>query len=585
MPYLVVMDGVAQGMDTGFSTQRISSRTMRGLTAVGFGIPIAVYLWFLHHYSLNVVRSDQWSDVTLISKSYGGALTLSALWAQHADNRILFPNLIVLAMSRIDAFNISVEEYISASFLFAAIALIIVTHKSRSPDRPWIAYCPVAIVMASVVQAENILWGFQLAWYLVLVLLAGVIFILDRPSLSKLGTVGAVMLAVIGSYSSVQGLLIWIAGLLLLFYRRRPTPLIAVWMAVGTLTTVLYVYKLDIQAGVPSYLTAIHLPRQAVRFYFESIGDVLGVPLRSNGVGADLVTGVGIVIVALALFALWFGHRYRAAESAAPVGMALIVFGLLFAFSTTWGRTYGGPAAASASRYTTYDLLILVGAYLTFLALPRSAVSTRKSSRIMTRTVAAMLGCLIILVAVFGFVNGIRWARSSNANQILQAAVTVDIDHIPDNLVKTSLLELETPASQLRLDAHTLAAHGLSLYSDPQAVARYRSIAATLTKEGVFRYKPPPPTEVEFPATGAVLSGKTLLIASTGKGLYPVRVDFVLSRGAVRQKVIATKLGILGWTARWNTSSVPNGSYLLQSVVDTKSGVIASHPIVINVRN
>jgi hypothetical protein len=554
---------------------------------LGFGIPAAIYLGFLHHYSLNVVRSDQWADVTLISKSYNGQLTLSALWAQHADNRILFPNLIVLAMSRIDAFNISGEEYISASFLFAAIALIIVTHKRRSPDRPWIAYCPVAIVMASVVQAENILWGFQLAWYLVLVLLAGVIFILDRPSLSKVGSIGAVILAVIGSYSSVQGLFIWIAGLLLLFYRRRPTPLTAVWVTAGTLTTALYFYKLDMQAGVPSYLTAIHLPREAVRFYFESIGDVLGVPLRSYGVGADLVTGVGIMIVALALFALWFGHRDREAQSAAPVGMALIVFGLLFALSTTWGRTYGGLAAASASRYTTYDLLILVGAYLTFLALPRSAISTctSSSSRIMTRTVAATLGCLIILVAVFGFVNGIRWARSSNRNQILQAAVTVDIDHIPGNLVKTFLLELETPASQLRLDAHILATHGLSLYSDPQAVARYRSIAATLTKEGAFRYKPPPPTEVEFPATGAVLSGKTLLIASVGKGLFPVRVDFVLSRGAVRQKIIAAKLEILGWTARWNTSSVPNGSYLLESVVDTKPGVIASHPIVINVRN
>ena len=299
--------------------------------------------------------------------------------------------------------------------------------------------------MASVVQAENILWGFQLAWYLVLVVLAGVIFILDHPSLSMLGSVGAVILAVIGSYSSFQGLFVWIAGLLLLFYRRRPTRLIAGWVAAGALTTALYVYKLNTQAGVPSYFTAVHFPRQAVRFYFESIGDVLGVPLRSNGVGADLVTGAGVVIVALALFALWSGFRCREAQSAAPVGMVLVVFGLLFALSTTWGRTFGGAAAASASRYTTYDLLILVGAYLTFLALPRSAVSIRGSSRSMTRTVAAMLGCLIVLVAIFGFVNGIRWAKSSTKDQILQAAVTVDIDHVPGNLVKTFFLNWKHP--------------------------------------------------------------------------------------------------------------------------------------------
>ena len=329
----------------------------------------------------------------------------------------------------------------------------------------------------------------------------------------------------------------------------------------------------------------MHLPHQAVRFYFESIGDVLGTPLRTNGVNADLVTGVGIVTVALALFTLWFGHRTSERQSAAPVGMALIVFGLLFAFSTTWGRTFGGPAAASASRYTTYDLLILVGAYLTFLARPRTAVSSRRSSRIVARTVAGTLGCLIILVAVFGFVNSVRWARSSNGGRLLQAAVTVDIDHIPGNQVKALLFELDAPASQLREDAHILAAHGLSLYSDPQAVARYRSIAAALTREGVFRYKPPPPTEVEFPATGAVISGKTLLVASAGKGLSPVKVDFVLSKGAVREKLITTKQEILGWMAHWNTSNVPNGPYQLQSVVEAKSGVFASHSIVVNVRN
>jgi hypothetical protein len=540
-----------------------------------------VYIWFLHHYALNVVRADQWSNVTLIAQSYDGHLTLSALWAQHVDNRVFFPNLIVLAMSRIDAFNVSVEEYISAIFLFVAITLIIITHKRRTPDRPWIAYCPVAILMASVVQAQNTLWGFQLAWYLVVVALAGVIFILDRPSLSTLGTIGAMVLAVIGSYSSTQGLFIWVAGLLLLFYRRRPPQLLAAWVAAAILTTALYMYRLT---PIPSALTAIHRPSQAVRFYFESIGDVLGVPLRSNDVGADLVTGVGCVIVALALFTLWSGHRHRDAQSAAPVGMALTVFGLLFAAATTWGRTWAGPATASASRYTTNDLLVLVGTYLTFIAVPHSAIPTRGPSRVVTRVVEAALGCLIILVAVFGFTNGIRWGRSSEGGQVLQAAVTVDMDHIPNDLVPGFLYELETPVSQLRLDARVLASHGLSLYSDPQAVARYRSIAATLTKEGAFRSKPPA-TGVKVPTPGSVLSGETFLVASTARDLHPVQVDFVLTGGAMRPRIIGTKPGVFGWTARWNTSSVPNGSYRLRSLADSHSGVAVGRAIVVIIRN
>jgi hypothetical protein len=552
------------------------------VTVLGFAVPVAVYIWFLHHYSLNVVDADQWSDVNLIAASYRGHLTLAALWAQHNENRILFPNLIMLAMSRLDAFNVSAEEYLSAVFLVAAVAFIIAAHKRRSPA-PLIAYCPVVILMFSVVQAENILWGFQMAWYLVLVSLAAVLYVLDRPTLPVVSLVGAMVLAVVGSYSSFQGLLIWIAGLLLLFYRRRPAPLMGAWVAAGVLTTVLYFDNFNRNA-VASYLTAIHIPlSRSIRFYFESLGDVLGVPLRSYGVGAELVTAVGCVIFALALYTLWSGGRRRDPRSAAPVGMALTVFGLLFAFSTTYGRAWGGPAAASASRYTTYDLLVLVGAYLTYIATPRRADRPRGPSRTLSRLVGSVFGCLIVLVAVFGLVNGVRWARSSD--RLLQAAVTVDIDRVPGPLVPR-FLEPALTTGQLRQDAQVLAAHGLSLYSDPQAVARYRKLAAIDTKEGLFDYTPPPPARVELPANGSVLSGTTLLVAGAARDLHAVRVDIVLSGGAAGQHVLVAKDMVLGWIVHWNTSTVPNGAYRLTSIVASRSGAITeSAPILVTVRN
>ncbi len=285
---------------------------------LGFGLPFLVYLGFLHHYTLNVVHADQWSDVNVIRASYDGHLTLATLWAQHNENRMLFPNVLVLAMSRLDAFNVSVEEYLSALLLIAAVALIIAAHKRRVPERPWAAYCPVALLMFSVVQAENTLWGFQLAWYLILLALAGVLFLLDRPTLSFVGTAGAILLAIVGSYSSFQGLLIWVVGLLLLFYRRRAGYLMAVWAAAGVLTTAIYFYNFDGHAAVAPDLTAIHLPTQAIRFFFVSLGDVLGVPLNAYGVRADLITAVGCVIFAVALLSLWSRGWRRDADSALP---------------------------------------------------------------------------------------------------------------------------------------------------------------------------------------------------------------------------------------------------------------------------
>jgi hypothetical protein len=567
------------------STRQTSDRISQLLAVLGFGLPVLVYLGFLHHYSLNVVHGDQWSDVDLIRASYSGHLSLAALWAQHNENRMLFPNLLAVAMSRLDAFNVSGEEYLSALLLIAAVALIIGAHKRRAPDRPWLAYCPVVILMFSVVQAQNTLSGFQLAWYLILLVLAGVLFLLDRPTLSVVGAASAIILAVVGSYSSFQGLFIWVAGLLLLFYRRRPGYLIAVWVAAGVLTTALYFHNFNSHDAVAPYLTPIHLPIKAVRFYFESLGDVLGVPLTSYGVGADLITAVGCVIFAVALYTLWSSGRRRDAQTGAPIGIALTVFGLLFACSTTYGRAWAGPAGASALRYTTYDLLVLVGSYLTYIGTPSKEERALAPSRAIRKVVGTTLGCLVVLVTVFGFVNGIRWARSADQVYITAAAVTTDITRIPGPVVQKWLAPAE-PTSQLEADAKVLESHGLSLFSNAQAVARYRHLASLDTEEGLFKNTQPPSTQVENPSTGAVLSGKTLLVAGAAPDLHPVGVHFVLSGAAVPPQVLVAKKTPLGWAVFWSPSTVPNGDYELVSVVVGRSGVMTrSFPVSVVVRH
>ena len=77
-----------------------------------------------------------------------------------------------------------VEEFLSGLMLVAATFLLIHAHKRRSPDVPWLYYCPVVILACSVVQYGATLWGFQLAWYLVLLALAFVVVFIDRNELT-----------------------------------------------------------------------------------------------------------------------------------------------------------------------------------------------------------------------------------------------------------------------------------------------------------------------------------------------------------------------------------------------------------------
>ncbi len=121
--------------------QNISrDRYIQVLTVLGFALPVAIYVWYLHHYGLNVVSGDQWNDVSIIGASYKGKLTLGALWAQFNENRLFFPYLIVLGLSRTVAFNLRIEQYLGAGCLCGAIALIVSAHKRRSPKTPWLAY-------------------------------------------------------------------------------------------------------------------------------------------------------------------------------------------------------------------------------------------------------------------------------------------------------------------------------------------------------------------------------------------------------------------------------------------------------------
>ena len=566
-----------------------ASRQLLILTILGFGIPIGLYFWFLSHYTLNVVLLDQWDDVSLIAASYHDHLTLSALWAQHTDNRVFFPNLIVLALSRLTAFNVTVEEYLGAAFLLTAAALLIFAHRRRSPTYPWIVYCPVVILMFSIVQAGNTLWGFQLAWYLVLLALAAAIYILDAKTHSVAALLLAITVAVIGSFSSFQGLFIWVVGLMLLYYRRRPTVHLVGWCGAAVLTTALYFYNFNRSKGEPpSSLTALHQPLNAIRFFFETIGDVLGVPLTHGGTGADVVGAFGCLIFALALYALWSGGRTRDTTSAAPIGVVLIVFGLLFALCTTYGRTDNGPVGASQSRYTTYDILIVVGTYLIYLERARHDSRSLGAPNIRA-TFGALLASVIAVQALFGFVNGIRWARTNDGVLASTAAITAAAGRISDATLQASL-NGGLSAQVLRDDIGVLSTHRLTFFSDPASVEGYRHLADLEARFGLFEHeKAPPsvPTSVEMPRSGAVLSGTTILAASAAKSLHPRSVTFVLTGPVIGERTLGVgKYSVYGWALSWSSSTVPSGVYQLYSEVEGASGdVTRSRPVVITVKN
>jgi hypothetical protein len=90
-----------------------------------------------------------------------------------------------------------------------------------------------------------------------------------------------------------------------------------------------------------------------------------------------------------------------------------------------------------------------------------------------------------------------------------------------------------------------------------------------------------------IPANGASVSGATLLDASAIDNIRVTKVEFLLGGPNSHDTLIGLgKQTLYGWLFKWNTTTVANGSYTLESVAyDAASKKARSKAVSVIVRN
>ncbi len=549
-------------------------------------IPVVAYFWFLHHYALNVIFRDQWSDVYTVNHDWFGNL-----WAQHDVHRILFPNVVVVFLAEYTHLNIVLEEFISAGCLVAATALLVVAHRRRIPSTPWLFYVPVVVVMFSLNQVQNTLWGFQLAWYMVLLSLAACVYVIDTPALSWAHIGVALVIAVAGSFSSLMGLFIWPVGLLILVQRRRRRAFGWVWTASALVTAAIYFHGFAFsqsESGNDNFYALQH-PLVTLKYVVFGLGGSVGLPASPTW----LPMLFGVVLLAVSCGALAFYGLRRDETSGRTIGVALIVFGLLFAASTAFGRTWDGLILAS--RYNTFYFLLLVGSYLVLFdglgaslrgstaaastsastsGLPCARGAPPKWRRTWPAVALVTLAVLLCIEVISGTQQGLEEAGSWRSAQLQVAAVTLNIDHVSDSVIDSSGLYPGTSPSFLRTLAAEAAAKHLSLFgtAPPSDVVFQELGSARLIK----------------PKPDSVLRGHVLLQAATSAPLGISGVTFRLSGGPLPnpETVGHGTVVYFSWISSWDSTNVPDGSYQLQVIADSSLGKsFASSVVPVRVAN
>jgi hypothetical protein len=269
----------------------------------------------------------------------------------------------------------------------------------------------------------------------------------------------------------------------------------------------------------------------------------------------------------------------RQDDDATPLSVALICFGLLFASTIAIGRATAGLNAGGASRYTTFDLLTLVGCYLALLSRRGAQVPSRPLDRVLQLASGVTVGAIICLQVVLGTSNGLNDARSWHNTQIQASEVIVNIKKAPDSLVEGALVVDPWNVPYTRQMTRFAQTNHLSLFDSESAIKQYARAGLPYNIRSLV-------IDVSLPRYGAIVKGIVFLGASASSDYGITKVDFEIHGSKGIPIIVRAKHTYVGWLAGWNTVSLPDGRYTIKSVAsDTEGHWKQSKRVVVRVDN
>jgi hypothetical protein len=390
---------------------RPAAPAARGGTAwLGLALVPGLLLAFLvARYALDAPLIDQWSFVSQLESDSTGTLTFGGLRSQHGEHRPLFPRLIMLGLARATGWNVLYEialNVLIATALFFALARLFRRELSK-PTEPlpaW-SWALLALVVFSLAQWENWLWGWQLIVFLNVFSVVVGIFLLTRRPLDWPHFAGAAVAGVVATYSFGNGLLFWPVGLGALAVTRGTRPpkalLLVAWIFVSGIVIASYMTGFRRGASEMTFEGVVTRPIGHLRYVLTFLGSPLAsfsgsaFPPKDSGVAAA-VGFAGLVLFAIAVRRA-IRRRPHDTERLIPF-FSLAAYALASGLIAAVSRLRYGIPQALASRYTTISSLFwvgLIGVVLTAIRPPSAAGARVETTDGPIRWSLAGIGALV----------------------------------------------------------------------------------------------------------------------------------------------------------------------------------------------
>jgi len=354
----------------------------------------------LDRFGVDVPYYDEWPLVGLLRRLREDDLLISHLAQQHSVHRVFFPRVVLLTVAHYTGWNVRWElavNFALAVLLMAVLAVPLVQLARRTGSAAaWLLLPAMSVVIFSLAQYENWLWGWQCQIFMAAIGVCGALFLLcgAAPGFIRLFAAGA--LGIVASFSFANGLLVWPLGFIALVLSSRPFTgrkawMLGVWIAIAAATLFAYFYTFEMPPRVDTAEPGWSRPANVGKCYLVYVGAAFA------SMNLDRAIWIGAIgLLAAAVLMAWCATRGRDRIRTWLPGLMLMAFGLGSGVLIVAGRADYGVQQALASRYITVSNLFWIG----LLTSASSVVLDRIDLVAHRRKVARQLAAALLAVCM-----------------------------------------------------------------------------------------------------------------------------------------------------------------------------------------
>lgn len=528
--------------------------------------------YLIFQYGVDTPWGDQWDSTRLLfEKAEAGTLRLSDFFAFHNEHRIFFPRLITFALGKLTHWNVRAELLVIwllvCTCMLGLWRLALLTGWRESRARDWLLL-GMSILLFAPTQWENLLWGFQIGFFLPLA--SAIIGLwLARSLPCPFNFVAAMMMCIISTFSVASGFASWLYTAPLLLRTTRGVAHRAgktwwfVWIATGVTSTALYFHGYKRPDMHPSPFLVLQHPLDALQFYFAYLGNPFSTGSAFPSASVAQIAGAALSVLLLGCVLYIFRwRRDRTLPSDAVPWLSLTSIALVNATLTTVGRFGFGMNGALQSRYISFALMLPIG----LLFLVARVIRHRRNAPSLQLATASALTAFALLFAGAS-IYSLRYWRNFQHERFTGKAVLAFINVLDEPEALARHVHWTGPRlktwsqSVIRLGylrpapVHSRSIRDLASDSNDEAIGNLDRVSGT--------------PEGEFTASGwAVLLEKhrvadSVLLAyddRAGDQIIFARANVAYARVDVGSRLQDDTYQPSGWAKSWTRTELPPGA-------------------------